>query len=69
MDVQSIKKAVSDDGFFFTTDSEVGKRADIFARNGYPFQTEEGLDLVRATLGDSVRGNAQMVTNLLSNTT
>lgn len=67
MDADGIEKAVSDDGFFFIRDPEVGRRADIFAGNGYPFQTEEGLDLVTATLSDSVRSDIRMVTSLLSN--
>jgi hypothetical protein len=54
MDTEGIKKSILDDGFFFIQDPEYGRKADTFAIKGYPFQTEDGLDFLNATLDDKV---------------
>jgi hypothetical protein len=52
---EELKKAIEKDGFFYEIDSIIGKRVDEFAKKGYPFKTEEGLDFCKLnTLDDKV---------------
>jgi hypothetical protein len=50
MDAEGIKKSILDNGFLFIKNPEYGRNADMFAIKGYLFQTEDGLDFLRATL-------------------
>ncbi|KAI9853842.1 MAG: hypothetical protein M1813_001788 [Trichoglossum hirsutum] len=48
-----VKEAIEKDGFYCYLDPTIGKQVDEFAREGYPFATENGLDFIkRNTLDD-----------------
>jgi hypothetical protein len=50
------RKAIAENGFYFTEDADVGRMVDAFAAKRYPFQTEDGLTFLRtATLDNKVR--------------
>lgn len=53
--MENTKKSILEDGAFCTDEPEIGRRVHTFASNGYPFQTEEGLELLRTVLADEVR--------------
>jgi hypothetical protein len=53
------KASISADGVYFVKDPEIGKRVDEFDRQGFPFQTEDGLDFCQWNiLEDAVSGTA-----------
>ncbi|KAI9765873.1 MAG: hypothetical protein M1839_005289 [Geoglossum umbratile] len=49
------RKAIEKDGFFCRVDPIIGKRVDEFAKKGYPFKTEEGLDFCKLNTLDDER--------------
>ncbi|KAI9767330.1 MAG: hypothetical protein M1840_005739 [Geoglossum simile] len=50
---QVVKETIEKDGFYYHLDPTIGNQVNVFAREGYPFLTEKGLDFIkRHTLDD-----------------
>ena len=57
--VDEVKQAIEKDGFYYHLDPTIGKQVEEFAKEGYPFRTEKGLDFIkRNTLDDKVSKHA-----------
>lgn len=59
--IEQYKDAIEHDGFLFLQDTAVGKRADDFARKGYPVLSQEGLEFCKtSTFNDQVSDHVHL---------
>lgn len=61
---ERIKQELLTDGFFVIEDPQVAVRVRDFAEKKYPFQNEEGLAFLDATLSDQVSMRTEAINPL-----
>jgi hypothetical protein len=59
---ESSKASIIEDGVLCFEDPDIGRRVSEFDKQGFPFQTEDGLDFCRInTIDDAASSNDQLL--------